>query len=64
MVTGRDRRSPWGMVRSTLRSSSATEDGYLTMIGKTVRPEVYPPTAAPKATRVSKDEQGEGDFLP
>ncbi|MFH1124983.1 MAG: hypothetical protein V1758_15110 [Pseudomonadota bacterium] len=37
---------------------------YLTMTGNTVRPEVYPPTAAPKATRVSKDEQGEWDFLP
>jgi hypothetical protein len=32
---------------------------YLTMIGKYVHPEVYPPSAAPEATRVSKDEQKE-----
>jgi len=35
----------------------------LTMIGRPVRPEVYPPSAAPEATRVSKDERGERDLL-
>jgi hypothetical protein len=35
---------------------------YLTMIVTTVRPEVYPPKAAPEATRVSKDER-ERQFL-
>jgi hypothetical protein len=29
----------------------------LAMIGTSVRPEVYPPSAAPEATRVSKDER-------
>jgi hypothetical protein len=32
---------------------------YLTASGIVVRPEVYPPSAAPEATRVSKDERKE-----
>jgi hypothetical protein len=36
---------------------------YLTMTGITVRPEVYPPAAAPEATRVSKDERRAGFFV-
>jgi len=39
-----------------LRAVSQVEP--LTMNGSFVRPEVYPPSAAPEATRVSKGEQG------
>jgi hypothetical protein len=38
-----------------LRAVSEVEP--LAMIGTSVRPEVYPPSAAPEATRVSKDER-------
>jgi hypothetical protein len=44
-----------------LRAVSKVEP--LTMIGITVRPEVYPPSAAPEATRGSKDDRGQRDFI-
>jgi hypothetical protein len=47
------------MPRSTLRSySTATEDGYFTMIGKAVRPESFDGAQdRERVERVSKDER-------